>query len=276
VGVLDGKVALVTGCGREKGLGRGIARALATAGADVAVSDVKPEGTRNENEIPHERAEWRGLASVVAEIEHAGRRAFPLVGDVGRKADAERMVAEAIEKLGQVDILVNNAGAPQGADRGWTWEVPEEAFDEQLRVNTKGVFLMCAPVVRHFLARGAQGRIINIASGAGKRASPKSAAYAASKFAVIGLTQSLAQELAPRGITVNAVCPGAVDTAREAARQGRHAAQAGPDVKAPSFVMPVGRIGTPDDIARTVVFLADPAASFITGQSISVDGGLMM
>ena len=144
----------------------------------------------------------------------SGSRALAQVGDVGNKDDAERMVADAIANFGKVDILVNNAAAPHGPDRDWTWKVSEEAWNEVFRVNTKGTFLMSTAVVRHLLERQAPGRIINIASTAGRHGLPQRAAYSASKFAIIGLTQAMAGELAANGITVNAICAGAMDTAR--------------------------------------------------------------
>ena len=281
MGQLDGQVALITGCGRIKGLGRGMALALAQAGADVAITDVAPVGTRNIHDVgeEEERAGWKGLESLAAGIEQLGRRALPLVGDVGLKEDADRMVQETLDFFGRIDILVNNAGTPHGADRTWFWEVPEEAYDQVIRVNPKGNYLMSVPVIKHMLERGGPGRIINIASVAGKVGMPKRAVYNASKFAVIGLTQSMAQELAPHGITVNAICPGAMDTARNLSSRAREAAN--PDAqtaRAQQIIgaAPVGRVGTAADIARMVVFLCEPTSDFITGQSINVDGGLVM
>jgi NAD(P)-dependent dehydrogenase (short-subunit alcohol dehydrogenase family) len=270
---LEGHVALVTGCGRYKGLGRGIALALAGAGADVAVTDLEPGGTRNVREAGEDEAEagWVGLPSLVEEIRGLGVSCEAFIGDVGDKSDAERMVAEAIAKLGKVDVLVNNAAAPHGRDRNWTWEVPEDAFDLVMRVNTKGTFLMSSAVVRHLLDRGVPGRIVNIVSGAGRRGYPQRAAYCASKFAMVGLTQTMAQELAARAITVNAVCPGAMDTARQ-----RHTRSAAPDADSPIPSVPVGRMGDAADIARAVVFLVDPAASYITGECLNVNGGVLM
>jgi 3-oxoacyl-[acyl-carrier protein] reductase len=279
-GSLDGQVALVTGCGRLKGIGRAVALALAGAGADVAVTDIVAAGTRNisETDDAERDAGWTGLDTLVGEIEVLGRRAIALTGDVGEEADAEHMVAEAIERLGRVDILVNNAGAPHGPDRGLTWEVPVSGFDTVLRINTRGVFLMSRPVIRHLLARrekgeAIDGRIVNIASGAGKRGVPERAAYCASKFAVVGLTQVMAQELGALDITVNAVCPGTIATARQASRAARQK-EAGVQYEYVKAAVP--RTGTGGDIARTVLFLAEPQASFITGQSINVDGGMLM
>jgi NAD(P)-dependent dehydrogenase (short-subunit alcohol dehydrogenase family) len=275
-GSLEGKVALVTGCGRLKGIGRAVAMALANAGADVAVTDIVAAGTRNPSETDEaERAaNWSGLDSMVAQIGTAGRRAIAVTGDIGDEDDAERMVAEVIAGLGKIDILVNNAGAPHGADRGKSWEVPASGFDEVMRINARGTFLMCRPVIRHLLSREAiDGRIVNIASGAGKRGVPERAGYCASKFAVVGITQVLAQELGRNSITVNAVCPGAIATARQASRAAL-ATEAGTRYE---YIKPaVPRLGTADDIARAVLFFAEPAASYVTGQSLVVDGGMIM
>jgi NAD(P)-dependent dehydrogenase (short-subunit alcohol dehydrogenase family) len=270
---LSGLAALVTGCGRARGIGRAIALTLAAAGADVAVTDVAPSGVRNAGEPGP--AGTDGLAALADQIKQLGGRAIALTGDAADVADVEAVVATAVAELGRVDILVNNAGAPHGGDRAPSWLVPEPAYDEVMRVNAKGVFLMSGAVIRHLLQRGAPGRIVNIASVAGKVGYPERAVYCASKFAVVGLTQAMAQELAPRGITVNAVCPGAVATDRNAATQHR-AASTGDAAGVNASSSPVGRIGEPDDIARAVLYLVDPAASYVTGQSLVVDGGRYM
>lgn len=286
MGPLAGQVALVTGCARRSGLGAAIALELAAAGADVAVLDVSADGTRNAGE-PVEPGSGKhrsavsdgldGLDVLAREIEALGRRSWMGVGDVGDGADAEQMIAGAVTALGRADILVNNAAAPHGADRAWTWEVPEEAFDLVLRTNTKGPFLMSAALTRHLIQRGAtSGRIINIASAAARRGLPRRAAYCASKFALLGLTQVMAIELADRGITVNAVCPGMMDTARHEARLLRIESGAPDASSAMPDLPPVGRVGMPGDVARVVTFLADPAAGYITGETIGVDGGFLL
>jgi len=282
MGMLDGKVALVTGCARMNGLGRCIARALAEGGADVAVTDIQAGGARNmmEKGAAEADAGWRGLESVVQEIQSLNRRSIGLLGDVGDEQEADRMVSETVAALGRIDILVNNAGAPHGADRNWSWEVPAAAFDAVMRINTRGTFLMSTAVMRHLLARedgGRGGRIINISSSSGQQGIPRRAAYSASKFAIIGMTQVMALELAPHGITVNAVCPGPVATSRSESTMARSAAGQEPGHAALQLTStPVGRIGQPLDVARAVLFLADPAADFVTGQSIAVNGGTHM
>jgi NAD(P)-dependent dehydrogenase (short-subunit alcohol dehydrogenase family) len=266
MGSLDGKVAIITGCGRRKGLGRAIAKALAGAGADIAAVDVDPGGTRNEYEADVDEAGegWLGLPSLVDELQASGARSIGLVGDVGTKANVERMVAEAIERLGRVDIVVNNAAAPHGPERTVFWDVPEDAFDNVLRVNTKGSFLMSAAVTRFFLAERVAGRIVNIASAAGRQGVAQRAAYSASKFAIVGMTQSMAKDLISYGITANVVCPGGVDTAR----MSWSAPPGGSDGEGR-----LRRIGVPHDIARAVLFLAEPEAEYITGECINVNGG---
>ena len=276
MGVLDGQVALVTGCARMTGIGRAVSLALAEAGADVAVSDIAASGSRNllEDDGDEIRASWRGLPDVVAEISALGRRAVSLIGDVGISADVKRIVTATISEFGRLDILVNNAAAPHGGDRRWTWEVPEEAFDLVMRVNAKGVFLMSSAAARHMLARGAAGRIVNISSDAGRVGLPKRAAYCSSKFAIVGLTQVLAAELAEHGITVNAVCPGGIDTPRYSSTSAR--IRANQDATYGMGAPPAGRIGSAQDVAAAVLYLASPAASFVTGQSLSVNGGALM
>ena len=274
----EAKTVLITGCARARGMGRAIAVAFARAGADVVATDVATGGTRNENEegLEEIRLGWKGLESLATEIEGLGRRIVTLVGDVSRAVDAERMVAEALAQLGHLDVLVNNAAAPHGADRRLLWEVPEEAWDLVIDVNLKGTFLMSRAVIPHMLSRG-RGRIINMASISGKRGTSRRGAYTASKFGVIGLTQVLAQELAAHGITVNAICPGSVDTSRRESTSRRERALAERDPRAPVLTTPpTGRVARPDDIARLALFFASEQSDHITGQAWNVDGGSVM
>ena len=153
--------------------------------------------------------------------------------------------------------------------------MPEEAFDEVIRVNTKGVFLMSAAVVRHMLARGAPGRIVNIGSGVARRGMPNRAAYSASKAAVASLTQSMATELGPHGIAVNTVHPGYIRTGRSTPGGWERLQEASRGTGV-GLTVPMDRRGEPEDVAQMVVFLAGPASGYVTGQAINVDGGLMM
>jgi 3-oxoacyl-[acyl-carrier protein] reductase len=278
VSEFDGKIVLVTGCARARGMGRAISVAFARTGADVVVTDVAPGGTRNDNEegLEEIRLGWKGLESLAGEIEAIGRRVLTIVGDVSRVADAERFVTEALARFGRIDVLVNNAAAPHGADRRLLWEVPEEAWDLVIDVNLKGTFLMSRAVIPHMLARGS-GRIITMASVSGKRGTPRRGAYTASKFGVIGLTQVMAQELAGHGITVNAICPGSVDTSRRESTSRRERALAERDPSTRLLPLPpTGRIARPDDIARLALFFASEQSDHITGQAWNVDGGTVM
>jgi len=278
VNEFEGKSVLVTGCGRVRGIGRALAVAFARAGADVTATDIATAGTRNENEegLEEIRQGWKGLESLAAEIQGLGRRVLTLVGDVSRAADAERFVAESLARFGRIDVLVNNAAAPHGADRRLVWEVPEAAWDLVLDVNLKGTFLMSRAVIPHMMSRRS-GRIINMASVSGKRGTPRRGAYTASKFGVIGLTQVLAQELAAHAITVNAICPGSVDTSRRESTSRRERALAEGNPGAPVLGLPpTGRVARPDDIARLALFFASEQSDHITGQAWNVDGGSVM
>ena len=205
---LSGKVALVTGAGGEHGFGRAIANRLADEGADVAVNDVR------ENPYGPDAAEWGGLGAVAREIEAKGRKSMPVIADVSDAAAVDCMVADVIDRLGRIDILVANAGSRPGPDRVPVVELTEEAFDEVQRVNVKGTFLCCRALARHMIERGGGGKIVVISSNAGKRGIARYAAYSASKFALIGFTQSLANEMGEYGVNVNAICPGLAQTER--------------------------------------------------------------
>ena len=209
---LEGKVAVVTGAGGRHGIGRAIALRLAQEGADLVVTDIQriTEAIRSEDR----QAGWEGLPSVVSEIEALGRRAMSLFSDVSDSAQVGDMVAQVLDRFDKIDILINNAGSRPGRDRVPVVDLEEDAFDEVLRVNVRGTYLCSQAVARHMIQRGGGGKIVIISSNAGKRGRARFAAYCASKFALIGFTQALAEELGSHKINVNAICPGLVDTER--------------------------------------------------------------
>ena len=278
---LSGKVAVVTGAGGRHGIGRAIAMRLAQEGADLVVTDIQrsTEAIRSEDQ----RAGWEGLPSVVSEIEALGRRAMALFSDVSDSAQVGDMVARALDRFGKIDILINNAGSRPGPDRVLVVELEEDAFDEVMRVNVRGTYLCSQAVARHMIQRGGGGKIVVISSGAGKRGRARFAAYCASKFALIGFTQALAEELGPHNINVNAICPGLVDTERTdfiaaaLAPKGQSAEEyRAMMIRDRETTIPLGRVAVGDDIARTAAFLSSSESDYLTGLSISVSGGTDM
>ena len=278
---LNGKVALVTGAGGRHGIGRAIATRLASEGADVVVTDVEAslDAIRTEDRLDG----WRGLPSVVEEIQAMGRRSAGLYYDVADSTEVNNMVNDVLRDYGRIDILVNNAGSRPGRDRVLIVDLEEDAFDDVMRVNVRGTYLVSREVCRHMVDRGGPGKIINISSGAGKRGIARYGAYCASKFAVIGFTQSLAHEMAPYKVNVNAICPGLVDTERvdfiaaalapEGVSGEEHRALM---VRERELRVPMGRIAQGDDIARMAAFLSSAESDYMTGLSISVSGGSEM
>ena len=274
---LNGKVALVTGAGGKNGIGRAIATRLAKEGADVAVNDI------TEHPYAADQTEWQGLPDVVREIEAIGRRSISVVADVGDAKQVGEMVDKTVAHFGKIDILVNNAGTIAGKDRVPVVDLAEEDWDRVQRVNVKGVFLCSQAVARHLIAQGTGGKIINMSSVTGKRGSARFAAYSASKFAVIGFTQSLACELAPYRVNVNAICPGLVETERF----GHLASVLMPenlsaDEKLAEYerrseaAVPIGRLAEGADVAKMAAFLASDEAAYLSGVSITVSGGTVM
>ena len=248
---LSGRTAFVTGGGR--GIGRAIALGLAEAGADVAIASRK-----------------RGACEAVArEIEALGRRAWPFQADLGKLEDVDRVVDEVLAKTSTIDVLVNNAAAMWGAPmlehdaRGW-----DRVFD----VNVRGLFFLSQKVAEHMIARGKGGNILHVSSMAALRGASDelepSIAYTASKGALHTLTRDMAIKLAPHGIRVNAIAPGAFDTVmldylrNEEGRLERFVAR-----------MPLGRVGGEEDAKGAAVYLASAASAFVTGQILVVDGG---
>ena len=278
---LEGKVALITGAGGMRGVGRATALKLAGMGADVALTDVQ----RPAVDLPpaEVRLEWRGIEAVEDEVTALGRRSLSVYCDLGHSDQIESMVRQVMAHFGHIDILVNNARAIVGRDRVPVTELPLDVWDHFLAINTTAVFLCTQMVGREMVARNAGGRIINIASDASKRAIPTGAAYSASKFAVLGLTQGSALDLAPYGITVNAVSPGPINTDRMSYHERDRAQDLGISqeeyrrqvVEETGRTVPLGRIAEPEDVANVVAFLASDEANFITGQSYNVNGGLL-
>jgi NAD(P)-dependent dehydrogenase (short-subunit alcohol dehydrogenase family) len=262
---LKGKVAIVTGAGRLRGIGHASAVVLAEMGADVVVT-----GTgRDPSTFPDDEKAigWRDIESVADEIRAEGSRALPLVVDITDSAQVTEMVRKTVAEFGRLDIIVNNAAAPYGADRVPVLEVDDKVFKRVIDVKVGGTFNCSKAAVAQMVKQGEGGRVINLSSTAGKRGSANTAAYNAANFAVDGFTQALAKEVAIKGITVNCVCPGLIETARMDSL-GR-----GDVWAARSANIPMGRVGSDREVAELIGFLASPRSGYITGQAINVNGG---
>lgn len=271
---LAGKIAFVTGVGNQSSIGRSICLDLAKEGATVFLNDLRPISAENG---------WRGAASVVEEIVAAGGKAHDLYGDVSDPAAVEAMYNEIVERAGRLDIHVANAACPPIGDRVPMVDMPLQAFDLVQKVNVRGSFLTCQAAARQMIKQGPGGRIILMSSSSGKRGLPNTGAYSASKFAVNGMMQCLSQELGPYGITVNSVCPGAIETDRlndlaEANRRPGQSYQEAYDqlMDAAAARIPLKRFGTPEEVAQLVSFLCSERASFVTGVSMSISGGAVL
>jgi len=263
---LDGKVAIVTGAGRLRGIGRAAAVKLAEMGADVVVTGT---GRKPESYPPDEKAAgWKDIESTAEQVRAKGRRALPVVVDITDRAAVQKMMGQVVKEFGRVDILVNNAAFARGEDRLPLLKVDPAVFQRVVDIKITGTFLMTQAFVGA-LKNPKGARIVNISSTAGKAGSPNTLAYNAGNFALVGMTQSLARELGPQGINVNCVCPGAVETARMdvLSRKDMDAIAAGSALR---------RNGTDEEIAELIGFLCSEASSWITGQSININGGTVM
>jgi 3-oxoacyl-[acyl-carrier protein] reductase len=244
---LANQVAVVTGAGR--GIGQAIALKLAAAGADIACVDLKLEF----------------CAETVQKVQGLGRKAWPFAANVSDAANVEAVAEQILTATGKVDILINNAGITKD---GLLMRMSEADWDAVLDINLKGTFLFTKAFSRSFLKQRS-GRIVNIASVIGLIGNAGQCNYGASKAGVIGFTKSAARELASRGITVNAIAPGFIETAMTA--------KISPEAREALLKqIPLGNLGQPDDVANAVLFLASPAARYITGQVLPVDGGMAM
>jgi NAD(P)-dependent dehydrogenase (short-subunit alcohol dehydrogenase family) len=273
---LKGKVAFITGAAAKRGMGRAVAIRMAMEGADVMVTDkfAVPQSAWAGDEG------WGGLPEVVKEIEALGRKAIYAVAGVESSEEVEAAVKATIDKFGQVDLLINCAGTrgpvgvniADGDEKDW-----ELLFD----VNTLGTMIVSKYVGKEMIKRNQGGKIVHIASAAGKLACPGSAAYAASKWAVIGITQALAMELAPYKINVNSINPGFFATNLRDEDATLHSKQKGITVeqfredeyKMLSNMVPLKRMGTVEDIADLIYFLVSDQSKYLTGQSINITGG---
>lgn len=246
---LEGKAAIVTGAGRGgRGIGRGIALALAEAGADVVITA---------------RTNIADAEAVAEAVRAIGRRGIAITCDVSKTESVDALFEQTVAELGRVDILVNNAGITKDT---LLLRMTDEAWDTVIDANLKGTFL-CTRAAAKRMLKQKFGRIINITSVMGQVGNPGQANYSASKAGIIGFTRTVARELGSRGITVNAVAPGFIESQMTDAI----------DDKAREAVLgkiPLGRLGAPEDVGAVVAFLASDAASYITGQTITVDGGM--
>jgi len=255
---LRGKIVLVTGA--AQGIGRAISLRFAQEGADIVINDLR----KKELEI------------LQKEIQNLGRKSLIAIADVSQRQEVENMRHLVKQELGRLDILVNNAAIARIIP---FWEMTEEIWDRILDINLKGTFLCCWAFVPMMIERRS-GKIINISSKSGKVGSSAFAAYCASKFGVIGLTQSLALDLAPYGITVNAICPGIVFTPHWEELKIEYARKKGiRPVEVKAYLeskIPLGRAQTPEEVAAVAAFLASSEADGMTGQAINVTGGQEM
>jgi glucose 1-dehydrogenase len=247
---LEGKTIAITG--GDQGIGRAIAERLSQDGADIAICY---------------RSNQAGANEVIEKIKKVGRRAVAIQCDVGQIADGERFITEAVDQLGKLDILVNNAGLERRAD---FWDVTEADYDAVLNVNLKGLFFLTRAFVRHRMQAKAGGKVINISSVHEELPFPHFSSYCASKGGVKMLTRNLSIELAPLGITINSIAPGAIETPIN-----KNLLNDPTKLKALLENIPLNRLGQPSDVASIASFMASDDCSYVTGTTFFVDGGLL-
>jgi 2-hydroxycyclohexanecarboxyl-CoA dehydrogenase len=250
---LSGKTALVTGAGR--GIGRAIALTLAREGCQVGIADILPGSAE----------------AAAAAVEALGVKGFALPVDLTSRAEVEGMVGKTLAQFGQIDVLVNNAGWDR---MGLFLDTDEDTWDRIIAVNLKAMLYVCKAVLPHMVVRGA-GKVVNVASDAGRVGSSGEAVYSATKGAVIAFSKALAREMARHRITVNAVCPGLTETPLLQSLRDQ-SPKMEKILEAVTRATPLGRVATPEEIAGAVAFFASPEADFVTGQTLSVSGGLTM
>jgi len=265
---LDDKVAVVTGAGRMRSIGRPIAVELARAGCDVVLTGTGRSPERYPDD--EKAAGWHDIESVAEEVKALGRRTLAVVSDVSDPDAVEALAEQVVDEFGRVDIIVNNAGAARGADRVPVVELAVDLWRTVIDVNLNGSFYMSRTFGQRLVAQGNGGCIVNISSIGGKMMAARTAAYAASKAGIHALTCAMASELGADGIRVNAICPGIIDTFRlDDIPRG----EAFDNMVARQ--VPLGRAGAGEDIAWMTVYLCSDQGSWITGQLYTVDGGTL-
>lgn len=265
---LEGKVAVITGAGRMRSIGRPIAVELARAGCNIVLT-----GTgRSPEDYPEDEKSsgWRDIASVADEVREVGGNAIELVSNVADPDAVDALVEQTMAGFGRVDFVINNAGAARGSDRVPVVDLAIEDWHKVMNVNLNGTFYMSRAFGQALIQQDEGGAIINISSIAGKALPPNTAAYAASKSAIQALTASMAREVGRYNIRVNAICPGVIDTYRmdELGRGEQWASML--------KTIPLGRAGVGEDIAHMSAFLCSDQGNWITGQSYNVDGGAVV
>ncbi|MDP7485303.1 MAG: SDR family NAD(P)-dependent oxidoreductase [Dehalococcoidia bacterium] len=264
---LKGKVAIVTGAGRMRGIGRGTAVVLARMGANVVVT-----GTgRDPDTFPQDEkdAGWRDIHSTAEQVESYGVKALPLISNITDEDDVQKMVDTTVAEFGSLDIIVNNAAAPYGNDRVSVLDMRADVFKTVIEVKVLGTFYACRAAVAQMIKQGEGGRVVNLSSTMGKSGRANTSAYNAANFAVDGFTQALSKEVGEHAITVNSVCPGLTETSRldPMGRTGRWDARI--------VEIPLLRAGSDEEVGELIGFLCSPRAGYITGQSLNINGGVI-